>query len=81
MPRRGYIHITIQDNGIGRKAAEKLKESRVLKRKSVGIDITKERMANFSKDYQNNYDISMEDLLLPDGSPAGTLVTLRIPTV
>ena len=79
--RRGYIQITIQDNGIGRTAAEKLKESRVLKRKSVGIAITKERLANFSKDYQNTFDIAMEDLLLPDGGPAGTLVTLRIPTI
>ena len=78
---RGFIHITISDNGIGRTAAEKIKESRVLKRKSVGIAITKERLANFSKDYQNTYDVSMEDLVLPDGSPAGTLVKIRIPTV
>jgi len=79
--QRGFIHITIRDNGIGRTAAEKIKESRVLKRKSVGIAITKERLANFSKDYQNSYDVSMEDLVHPDGTPAGTLVTIRIPTV
>ena len=79
--QRGFIHITIRDNGIGRTAAEKIKENRVLKRKSVGIAITKERLANFSKDYQNTYDVSMEDLVNPDGTPAGTLVTIRIPTV
>lgn len=79
--QRGFIHITIRDNGIGRTAAEKIKESRVLKRKSVGIAITKERLANFSKDYQNSCHVSMEDLVHPDGTPAGTLVTMRIPTV
>ncbi len=78
---RGFIHITISDNGIGRTAAERIKESRVLKRKSVGIAITKERLANFSKDYQNTYDVSMEDLVRHDGNPAGTQVTIRIPTV
>lgn len=78
---RGYIEIGIRDNGIGRTAAERLKESRVLKRKSVGIAITKERLANFSKDYQNTYDVFMEDLFNADGSPAGTQVTLRIPTL
>lgn len=78
---RGFIEIGIRDNGIGRTAAERLKESRVLKRNSVGIAITKERLANFSKDYQNNYDVYMEDLFNQDGTPAGTQVTLRIPTV
>ncbi len=78
---RGYIEIGIRDNGIGRMASERLKESRVLKRKSVGIAITKERLANFSKDFHNNYDVYMEDLFGPGGVPAGTQVTLRIPTV
>ncbi|MBT8180874.1 MAG: tetratricopeptide repeat protein, partial [Eudoraea sp.] len=35
--KEGYINISITDNGVGREAAEKLKESKVLKRKSVGI--------------------------------------------
>ncbi len=78
---RGFIEIGIRDNGIGRTAAERLKESRVLKRKSVGIAITKERLANFAKDYQNSFDVYMEDLINSDGTPAGTQVTLRIPTV
>ncbi|MDG1571336.1 tetratricopeptide repeat protein [Robiginitalea sp. M366] len=77
----GYIDIRIRDNGIGRAAAEALKQQRVLKRKSLGLEITKERMANFSKDYQNTYDMKMEDLFDEAGNPCGTLVTLRIPTV
>ena len=61
--------------------AEKLKKSKVLKRKSVGIAITKERLANFSKDYQNSFDVEMVDLFDKDGSAAGTKVILHIPTI
>ncbi len=77
----GYITIAIRDNGIGREAAQIRKEKRVLKRKSVGISITQERLANFSKDYQNNYTIAIEDLVDPEGNPAGTEVVLQIPTI
>ena len=77
----GYIEIIIRDNGIGRKAAEQIRDNRLLKRDSMGIAITKERLANFSKTLQNTCDVYMEDLFHPNGSPAGTRVTLRIPTV
>ncbi|MEO9893700.1 tetratricopeptide repeat protein [Aurantibacter sp.] len=75
-----YINIAITDNGIGREAAEKIKQSKVLKRKSVGIDITKERLANFSRDFQNSFDIEIIDLYDDDGIPSGTKVILHIPT-
>ena len=78
---KGFMHISIIDNGVGRKAAEKIKESKVLKRKSVGIAITKERLANFSKDYQNSFDIEIIDLYHDDDTSAGTQVILHIPTI
>lgn len=77
----GYINISITDNGVGRAVAEKLKESKVLKRKSVGIAITKERLANFSKDYQNTFDLEIEDLFDAEGNASGTKVILRIPII
>ena len=61
--------------------AEANKENRVLKRKSVGIHITKERLANFAKDYQNNFDVDIVDLYDDDGKPNGTKVVLDIPTI
>ena len=76
-----HVSIEIEDNGVGRGAAEANKENRVLKRKSVGIRITKERLANFSKDYQNKFDVDIVDLFDLDGSPKGTKVILDIPTV
>ncbi|WP_226967952.1 tetratricopeptide repeat protein [Zobellia roscoffensis] len=76
-----FIHIAISDNGIGRVAAEKIKQNKVLKRKSVGIDITKERLANFSKDLQNSFDVEIVDLYDENHKPLGTRVILHIPTI
>ncbi|HDZ14508.1 hypothetical protein LCGC14_0819610 [marine sediment metagenome] len=79
--KKGYINITIIDNGIGRVAAEEIKRNKVLKRKSVGINITKERLANFAKDYQNSFYLEIVDLYSEDGDANGTKVILHLPTV
>lgn len=76
-----FINISITDNGVGREEAEKLKQSKVLKRKSVGIDITRERLANFSKDYQNSFEVDIVDLYDENGLPSGTQIILHIPTI
>ncbi len=77
----GFINIAITDDGVGRDAAEKIKESKVLKRKSVGIDITKERLANFSRDYQNSFHVEIIDLFNENNEPSGTKIVLHIPTI
>lgn len=76
-----HMTITIIDNGVGRATSEKIKENRVLKRKSVGIDNTKERLANFAKGYQHGFDVEIIDLYDDEGQPKGTKVILEIPTI
>ncbi|ADV49034.1 signal transduction histidine kinase, LytS [Cellulophaga algicola DSM 14237] len=76
-----FTTIAITDNGIGRAAAEVIKENKVLKRKSIGIDITKERLANFSKDFQNTYEVQIIDLYDENKKPCGTTVIVSIPTI
>ncbi|MEA1786610.1 tetratricopeptide repeat protein [Arenibacter sp. GZD96] len=78
--KNGFITIAITDNGIGRACAEKIKEGKVLKRKSMGIDITKERLANFSKDFQNSFQVAIMDNFDDHQVPSGTTVLLHIPT-
>jgi tetratricopeptide (TPR) repeat protein len=73
-----YITITISDNGVGRSVSEKIKEKKKLKRKSVGIDITKARLENFSKSFINDYKIEIIDLM-ENGNPTGTKVIVNIP--
>ena len=79
--KKGFIEISITDNGVGRGVAEKLKKSRVLKRKSVGIDITKERLANFSRDYQHSFKLEIVDLFDKKNNAAGTKVIMQLPTI
>ena len=77
----GFIDIAITDNGIGREAAETIQKNKVLKRKSVGIDITKERLSNFSRDYQNSFELDILDLFDAAGNASGTKIVLHIPTL
>jgi len=74
-----YITVEIIDNGIGRIASRKINDQKKLKRNSVGIDITKARLANFSKSFPNSYSLEIEDLYNNE-TPIGTKVTLQIPT-
>ena len=79
--KNGFIEIVITDNGVGRDAAERIKDSKVLKRKSVGIDITKERLANFSRDYENYFHVDIIDKFDDDTNPIGTQIVIYIPTI
>ncbi len=81
LKKKGFIEISITDNGVGRDTAEQLKKSRVLKRKSVGIDITKERLANFSRYYQHSFKLEIVDLFDEEKKAAGTRVIMEIPTI
>lgn len=77
--KEDFVTITIVDNGIGRKASEAIQKNKLLKRKSVGIEITKQRLENFSKNYTNSFNLNVEDLY--NGKDAlGTKVTIDIPT-
>lgn len=76
-----YVTISISDNGIGRKASDKINRSKVLKRKSLGISLTKARLANFSKDYANPYKMHIEDLFDNVGNATGTKVIIDIPII
>ena len=77
----GFIDISITDNGVGRDASEIIKKNKVLKRKSVGIEITKERLANFARDYQNTFDVTIIDLFDKQHNSTGTRVVLHLPTI
>lgn len=75
-----FVNISITDNGIGRRASEKINRDRVLKRKSVGLAITKARLANFSKRFTTDYKMDIEDLYDAQDKPIGTRVIVHIPT-
>ncbi len=67
------IGIQIEDNGIGRKAAAQL--PRRPDKQSMGLDITKERLQNYS----HASFIEIIDKLNEDGSACGTKVIIHLP--
>ena len=74
-----HIEITIKDNGIGREKAALIKQKKIYKSDSIGINLTKERLSNFEKEYKNNYSIMLEDLCDKNTKVTGTKVILKIP--
>lgn len=73
------LQCTIQDNGIGRKEAARNKEAKKVKRKSMGMNITFERMEVINNMYDIKNEVLIEDLYGRSGKPIGTRVILHIP--
>jgi len=70
----GYLHIEIEDNGIGRNAAEKTKSGN---KKSLGMNITEQRIKALHKN--NEIHIKIEDLYNNEQLARGTRVTICAP--
>jgi tetratricopeptide (TPR) repeat protein len=74
-----YIELEVEDNGIGRKASmEGKQEEKEKKRKSLAIELTRERLIYLKKKTGKNIDFTIEDLL-ENGKPSGTRVRFKIP--
>lgn len=69
----------ITDDGVGRKKASELKSKSASTHKSMGMRITADRIANLQQKSQLDTYISINDLVFPDGRPAGTEVLMQIP--
>lgn len=69
-----FLHISIQDNGIGRTKSQEFKAKTNIKRKSHGMEITKNRL------YYHNANNSVEiiDLIERNQTPLGTRVQIKI---
>ena len=72
------LHCTIADNGVGRKKAAQLKSKSAEKNKSMGMDITRNRMALLNHDLDGQSFFEINDLEDEYGKPAGTSVSLKI---
>ncbi len=73
------IKCTIEDNGIGREKAMELKSREIKPYKSLGMQVTKERMEVISEINQVNFEEKIIDLKGEDGVGQGTRVELIIP--
>ena len=71
------IVINIVDNGIGREASDRRKNHKVFKKKSIGLNITNERLNLHNKRHNHLIQYTIEDLK-EDGNAVGTKVCITI---
>ena len=68
----------ITDNGVGRNKAAAFKSKSAQKQKSLGLQITKERLALLNDEVTSEPFFHFDDLFDDEGKPAGTRVTLTV---
>lgn len=73
------VMVCVEDNGIGRKRAQELRKSDDLQRKSVGMDVTRQRLDVMSQGRSNKYQVEVKDLYDAEGNAAGTKVEILVP--
>jgi len=69
---------TIEDNGIGRVAAAKIKSESGIKQKSFGMNITKERLEYINEKFKDSSHVTVIDLKDSEGNASGTRVIIKI---
>jgi len=72
------LYCVIKDNGIGRRKASELRSQLSEHHKSMGLQITKERLAILGEDDSKGSPVEIEDLYDDEGDASGTKVTIRI---
>ena len=76
--KSGYLEISIDDNGIGRDAAQQLKSKSLLKDKSHGMEVTIKRIENFNAGFSLGKAVEIIDKKDEFGNPTGTTMLLKI---
>ncbi len=69
----------VEDDGIGRECAAALKSKSATREKSMGMDITRNRLTHMKQSGEGGRRLEVFDLTSATGSPSGTLVRIRIP--
>lgn len=72
-----YLLGIVEDDGIGRERSRELKAQSVLQQKSMGMEITEERIQGMGK--VKGTQVEVIDLRNDSGEPAGTRVQIRLP--
>ena len=73
------LEVTIEDNGIGREKAKELKSKTATSRKSLGMQLTENRLSLLNKHAELNASIEIIDLQNGGSEAVGTKVILKIP--
>lgn len=74
--RDDFLEIIIEDNGVGRIKDKKFKP--LQSHKSMGTEITQDRINLFNKSYKSKISCDTVDKIGENGAPAGTLIKLTL---
>jgi sensor histidine kinase YesM len=78
-PEEHLLHVEITDDGVGREKAAEYKSKSILKHKSFGLKMTKERIQVINQLYNIKTEARIIDLVDNEGLPCGTKVIICIP--
>jgi tetratricopeptide (TPR) repeat protein/anti-sigma regulatory factor (Ser/Thr protein kinase) len=76
-----HLFIRITDDGVGRKQSAGFRSKSATLHKPMGLQITAERIAMMERSFAGESSVTINDLVQPDGNPAGTEVTLKMPAI
>ena len=76
-----HLYFKVTDNGIGRKRASELASKSATKHKSMGLKITAHRIAMMQHSGDEVSPVTINDLVEPDGTAAGTEVIIKMPVL
>jgi LytS/YehU family sensor histidine kinase len=76
-----HLFFKIADNGIGRKAATAAASKSATRHKSMGLQITADRITRLQSLSGTESPVTIIDLVNTDGSGAGTEVFIKIPVI
>jgi len=68
------VCLSLKDNGIGRKASRKNQQQKTIKKESLGLRLTKERIDFYNRKKRKDYSYLINDLYDMQNKPTGTEV-------
>jgi len=76
--RTPYLVCTVLDNGCGREAARRLQQQRDTNDTTPYKGLLRDRIQVLNEEMSGRITVLVQDLVSPDGEPAGTRVTLHL---
>ena len=70
---------TVEDNGVGRDMSRQVAQPMLLKKESLGMKLTEERLKVLNEVKKTKSEFKITDLFTPEYYPAGTKVELSLP--
>jgi tetratricopeptide (TPR) repeat protein len=79
--KNNALYATVEDNGVGRDMSKQVAQPMLLKKESLGMKLTEERLKVLNEVKKFNAHFTITDLFTKENKPAGTKIELSLPLV